>query len=79
MRKAKEEDFIPEKLQFEIGGFGSNCCVVEFMEGKLFYSRPPCLGLWNSHEGTEVNPSPSDWKQFWHKVEEFRVWKWKKR
>ncbi len=72
------EEIIPNKFEFIIGGFVLDNFTVKFKDGGLTYT------MYSYEEGIaipemgEVIPTTSEWRNFWIKVEELKLWQWKK-
>lgn len=72
------EGFIPDQLEFMIGGFFQGQYSVKYKDGKLLLGPANSPSRVSDYGVIEVMPTPSEWKIFWHKVDQLQVWKWKK-
>ena len=68
---------IPEMFEFYIGGFGADCYTIKYEDRKLTDSQSD--SVCSPYNLFEITPSQAEWEQFWQKLTDLNVWKWKTR
>jgi hypothetical protein len=71
------EPIYPSHFQLSIGGYGGMNYRVEWDGSSLHYYTAD----WHPADRltATVEPSPSDWQQFWQAMDEVELWAWKER